>query len=1056
MCFKVRIFTILIACFLSVGSLFSLTVFAEGETVCTGKISGSTPVNNVNAGLTSFDAHPDANGVSLDSVDLTVAGENGKGLAPANRLYAACTEKKNGTDANSANAAYEYAVKGFAWNTNLGFLSFSCEGGKNNPGSPLDCGVIDYGVYLGPAFAGKRTVFGYAWSPSFGWVQFGYGWHAATNEWLPATNAKCKDATPCTNVTTLDAVGNITGYAWTQAGIYMNFGGLKMDLPADNIVDPTNDGDYDCTTKPWLSVCAVPDPTNIDPDPGDYGDPDDFFDSGVVSGGADADLEVKIADGVDGYYIHLYLRDALGAALTEVKYNFNEFSGAIQLNWDDTVKLNQTNGSTVGDVLDGVKEPIKANNATGAIVWKPLTFADFEDDPTDPVAGHYRSKQLVRSYAPTSDANISFTSGTKKTYPVLNEQFIDNVGASVSGEKNQLILKSITFNKDLVDKLNGNAVVFKKGAVYPNGKIGMSFKFKPAIFVSTLYSGVLQDVLDAFRSLPVNVKFGLSNVANAGSAIISNTEKVDLKLAYSVEKTKLQAGCGGDDGKVNGFDFQFLQNDLVDLDATTSKIVANAVNLFGKKYNLPVVATIPDYDNLSEEEKLNALPCSVAAAPTLYSVIKYSFPNGAGVNVPVSYYSNKLPRIGDGKIFNPIAVVHGSLVGQAVADVRYGSSVELSGSSNVTTVKDAIYENLKKQGVTLAAAVSVKDCYVKYMSFTANSTSLTIQDKNGQPCSNVNDYKITTIGNEKVVYFKGHNVHLDLSVPNPDGGFVGRWVFINDGGNFFIDNDIRNADTTGKSLVMVALSNKANFDTTGNVYLGPCPSANKAGPKNVQATVIADGSLFPYTGDVAQINAKGEPIYSDFQQRISQNSCQTLWEGNLRTDNTVGGADIDTGDDPKPYVLLGGGEVIETPVSFDERLRAQLYDLNYLRLFTLDLETGENGCPIDQTCGKSLCAEEVVKIANGENVCGEKTAPFAGGVCGPVAQCNGINPYKKYSGTNDFEEGDLVVKAPASALAKGLNNAEGGEDFDPIYIFQRDFAKDSFVFKKAGQSSLGN
>ncbi|MFH1218634.1 MAG: hypothetical protein V1679_02235 [Candidatus Peregrinibacteria bacterium] len=135
-------------------------------------------------------------------------------------------------------------------------------------------------------------------------------------------------------------------------------------------------------------------------------------------------------------------------------------------------------------------------------------------------------------------------------------------------------------------------------------------------------------------------------------------------------------------------------------------------------------------------------------------------------------------------------------------------------------------------------------------------------------------------------------------------------------------------------------------------------------------------------------------------------------------------------------------------LTFEDRVKAQQYDLNYLRLFKLDIETDDYGFPIDQSCGKGLTIDDILQInawinnpRGTEPVYGEKTCG------GSNYKCNGINPLEKFD--KDSCEGDLVPPKDASKLAKGLNDLEHLENatnIDPVYIYYK--APDSFVFTK--------
>ncbi len=198
--------------------LGSQGVFAEDDLECTGRIKGETTIDpleaNFNGGVTTFN---DAGDLKL--VDLSVMlGAGVMGYAPS-REAAACTISDQDEPFMPISPG-QYGVKGFAWNTNLGFISMYCDGAAapyNNLG--YACGNFKYGVKLGVeatygAPAGKRPLLGYAYNDVLGYINF-------------SCNAgKDVYGNACGGVNYgvfRDSAGNLEGHAYTTAGIYLVF-----------------------------------------------------------------------------------------------------------------------------------------------------------------------------------------------------------------------------------------------------------------------------------------------------------------------------------------------------------------------------------------------------------------------------------------------------------------------------------------------------------------------------------------------------------------------------------------------------------------------------------------------------------------------------------------------------------------------------------------------------------------------------------------------------------------------------------------------------------------
>lgn len=86
-------------------------------------------------------------------------------------------------------AGAEHNMSGFAWSSNIGWISFNC----TNDSSCGSTGETNYGVHMASdgSLCGDETcsVPGYAWSPNIGWIQFGSLSGFPTGEGTQAQNA---------------------------------------------------------------------------------------------------------------------------------------------------------------------------------------------------------------------------------------------------------------------------------------------------------------------------------------------------------------------------------------------------------------------------------------------------------------------------------------------------------------------------------------------------------------------------------------------------------------------------------------------------------------------------------------------------------------------------------------------------------------------------------------------------------------------------------------------------------------------------------------------------
>lgn len=930
------IFSLIFSCFVVAGilSMGSTATFAEGSTVCNGRIIGSTKLSNVNAGQTHFDSHQGPGFEDNRVVSLAIVGL-GEGLAPVSRDQAACADETTAKATPFKDKMYN--IKGFAWNDNLGFVSLFCGADTKNQG--VGCGANQYGVKIGKADgAGTRKLSGYAWNPSFGYMQFS---GAGAIPWD----------------VTMNATGDVKGYAWTEAGVWVNFEGIKIKL-AGQVVDAIT---TDCSSRPFVCIEVKPD-------------------TGVV-----------VADGVKGYEIHLYLFDEDGVTPMDLtKYDLS----AMKFNWADTLKANQ--------LVDQKWSP-----SNSAAVNKPatVTLGDF----TKVADGHYKYKNLVASVAPTSSANISYTTASKPSISIKNEQFLGPIPSGII-EPSELIMKYFEFI--LKTKSDGKQVMFEGVPVdkaYPNNKDGFALNFKPAIELDTLYANNQQDAIAMIRGIPVNIRTRVK----INTQVSFNSAEIGMYLGYDVNAQEQSQGCG-DKQALQGFDIRFTR-DLAGENLTginDVNIASGITPSLLEGVDLQAVATLPD---VKEGDEVS--PCTNVEGPTVYSVVNYV----AGEKA-VKYYSNKLPRtVTD--IANPAAVAHGNVYAQKAFSPSSGvAAVQEIRTKGVNTLRDGLYETITTRlGVKVTAAT-------KDPTRTCTIIGLSGKDAHNVICENVNDYKQYLIdGEERVLYFSNTNVILDMAT------YKGRNAVIVENGSIFINKNIyKSSKSINDKVVLVGLRPYSFGCGKGNVYI-------RNDVTNIQASIFSDCSIYSYY-DGQTIGVNGRPVWSDFTAMVEKLGKQLFIEGSIAAAVTYGGGDSD-----ELGYLRSPFEVIPLEkADANKRMEIQQSDVNYLRLFKLSLEMSD-GLPIDQSCGKALNFDDILAIQkynedpiDNSPVIGETVDESFGepSVCDGIDSLNAFNPEDIGAG------GDLVPPTDKSLLAKGL----AAKAYDPVYIFY--VPPRSFIFEK--------
>ncbi|PIR55091.1 hypothetical protein COU74_02825 [Candidatus Peregrinibacteria bacterium CG10_big_fil_rev_8_21_14_0_10_36_19] len=426
-------------------SLFVTTSFAEGDKVCSGRVTGTTVLSNPNSGKLYFDAHPGPSSDDNGLVPGSILGLTGGVSAPGDRSFAACVDK----DAALAND--EFQMKGWSWSDNVGFVSFYCKAGKNLEAS---CGGFDYGVKVTAAdLSGERTLLGHAWS-DLGYLQFGGHQYGAPK---------------------VSSSGVVTGYAYASSGIWVKLDGMKISLPGKQVVEDEVTGA--CKNKPFVCLEVVPTAKPV------------------------------VADGNSGYELHLYLKEADGASemkLSDYKLGPLSFQWKDTVKLDQTVGkkapyLAKTespfNAKTGGVLFKPVDVAMPNDQAAGGNGWTKVGYA------------HYVYSKPVKSYAPTK--NYSETTSTEKPVPVNNEVFFTNVIDSSKIESNKLVLEHVSFDLKNIDgtavQVSGKTI---SPVIYPNNQNSMSLEFVPNIEVNPMYVDDLKDNIEAYRGIPANITVG--------------------------------------------------------------------------------------------------------------------------------------------------------------------------------------------------------------------------------------------------------------------------------------------------------------------------------------------------------------------------------------------------------------------------------------------------------------------------------------------------------------------------------------------------------------------
>ena len=181
--------------------------------------------------------------------DPYLAGQTNAGQfnfnLPANIAFQACSRNSN---IDAGGGVIYNPIEGWVWNTNLGDISFYCNGGLNagvacGKADPITGEFIDYGARY---ILADNKFDGFAWGDNVGWISLNCQAGSGDAEFDPDTGlpilwnsgvrcgsisygvkvatANGQSAENCNNMTK----GDLYGYAYSESTGYMNFCGAKV------------------------------------------------------------------------------------------------------------------------------------------------------------------------------------------------------------------------------------------------------------------------------------------------------------------------------------------------------------------------------------------------------------------------------------------------------------------------------------------------------------------------------------------------------------------------------------------------------------------------------------------------------------------------------------------------------------------------------------------------------------------------------------------------------------------------------------------------------------
>ena len=225
-------------------------------------------------------------------------------------------------------------LKGWVWDTNLGWISLYCDAGGLNAGLP--CGSYTYGVKINKV---DGKMYGWAWGDNIGWISFGCS--GGTNDGVACGGIPYGGKT---NLIVDATLGSTSGQAWADTVGWFNLAGITSKILPVVVPVSATESNIGIWTKTENN-------------------------SGAGRDTAPNKKTAPVADGTEGYDIFVNLAD----------FNGNPINGMfgvtwnITPDWNDSVQFDQTLKAGVPGYVD--PDTLKTQNS-GAVT-KPLLGTDF-------------------------------------------------------------------------------------------------------------------------------------------------------------------------------------------------------------------------------------------------------------------------------------------------------------------------------------------------------------------------------------------------------------------------------------------------------------------------------------------------------------------------------------------------------------------------------------------------------------------------------------------------------------------------------------------------------
>jgi len=454
-------------------------IIGQGKKVLVPPVTGVA-----NSGVVHFDSDPD--GLMGSAPALT----------PVDPQYKACVVDQSGVGTGP------FQVEGWAWDDNLGWISFYCPPGAGATNTGVACSNASYTGGYGVTIDPDTGIFsGYAWGDNTGWISFNNPGFSHVDVDTTTMSPKCQgyvySTTPpdpsCPAHTKSDTA------AWSDRVGWVDFDGIII---------------------PWYTLTKLITDAQVtvtlDPDPTTSG-------KVVVS---PITQPAPLGNGSDPYVLRVRIIDKNGLPVDLPRYTVT-----ITPEWSfDTVKKDQTDTS----ITLALEAPCSLNPLRA--VSKPCLSTALPETPGG--SGNYEAN--ITSKAPTSNMNALYDASTGHVLFSYEAFSAPSTKASPSVEANNLQLQDVqisVWDNDARACAYGLNAACDPKTRYPNDAIGpLDLSFRPMTEVTRLDDPQNINYLNLTVGQPEYLNTagtGSGNVTfNAGIEGLSGTDASNLQFDF--------------------------------------------------------------------------------------------------------------------------------------------------------------------------------------------------------------------------------------------------------------------------------------------------------------------------------------------------------------------------------------------------------------------------------------------------------------------------------------------------------------------------------------------